>query len=168
MNDFLTLVICNPASEADKVRVQEGLRLLAPFQTGMSIEDEMTILEQRIEENEDFDPAIAEAARAEARELHARARASGAITNHPSIESDGRVIVNGRVWIPLARGGMPPPADLGKLLVTNNINARDAHGRLSHVWAVLMIHKDEDEPGCFCAFNDCDERIHFLTHYSFI
>jgi hypothetical protein len=44
--------------------VQDGLKLLSQFQTGFSLEDEMTVLDL-IEKHPEFDPAIAEAARAE-------------------------------------------------------------------------------------------------------
>ena len=44
-------------------KVQDGLKLIKPFQTAISLEDEMTVLEL-IEQHDDFEPHIAEDARA--------------------------------------------------------------------------------------------------------
>ncbi len=75
MSNYTTIVIRIPDNDAGKARVQEGLRLLEPFQTAMSIEDEMTILEL-IEQHEDFPEYIADEAREKAKELHAKAAAT--------------------------------------------------------------------------------------------
>lgn len=53
--------------------------------------------------------------------------------------------------------------DLRLVLVTNNIEARDAVGTMSHVWFVRMVHKQGD--GTFLAFSESDVKIHGLTHY---
>lgn len=53
-----------------------------------------------------------------------------------------------------------------QVLVTNNINARDAKGRMSHVWIAFIIKSAEpDKYGKFTAFTDCDRRLIGLTHY---
>lgn len=53
-----------------------------------------------------------------------------------------------------------------RVLVTNNINARDAKGRMSHVWIGIVIKSSEpDKYGKFTTFTDCDQRILDLTHY---
>ena len=72
MSSFLTLVIRMPDNPDAKARIQEGRRMLDPYRTGMSLEDEMTILEL-IEQHEDFEDYIAEEARAKAKALHSAA-----------------------------------------------------------------------------------------------
>jgi hypothetical protein len=54
-----------------------------------------------------------------------------------------------------------------KVLVTNNLKARDAHGQMSHIWCVGMVHKT-DQPGFepFMAFDNSDRRLWGLTHYA--
>lgn len=77
MNNYLTLVIQMPDDLDDdtKARIQEGLRILEPYQTAMSLEDEITVLEL-IERHDDFDDYIADEARAKAKELHPAAESS--------------------------------------------------------------------------------------------
>ncbi|PNE59586.1 hypothetical protein A8H39_00095 [Paraburkholderia fungorum] len=74
MSEYVTLVIRKPQDTADAKKVQEALETLRPFQTAMSIEDEMTVLEL-IEQHPDFDESISEDARRQTAELHARAAA---------------------------------------------------------------------------------------------
>lgn len=69
MSHYVTLVIRMPEDEADKQKVSDALDQLKPFKTGMSIEDEMTVLEL-IENHEDFDASIADEARAQTLALH--------------------------------------------------------------------------------------------------
>ena len=71
---YVTVVIRMPDDKEGKQKVQDGLKLIEPFRTAMSLEDEMTILEL-IEQHDDFKPHIAEDARAKAAELHAAAEA---------------------------------------------------------------------------------------------
>lgn len=66
---YVTVVIRMPNDAEGKKKVQEGLKLIEPFQSAMSLEDEMTVLEL-IEQHDDFDPHIAEDARTKAEELH--------------------------------------------------------------------------------------------------
>lgn len=75
MSSYTTIVIRMPADEEGKKQVQAGLALLAPHQTAMSIEDEMTVLEL-IEQHEDFPDYIADEARAKTAKLHAQAEAT--------------------------------------------------------------------------------------------
>lgn len=72
MNKYVTIVICMPEGEAEKQQVSESMKSLKPFQTAMSLEDEMTVLEM-IEQHEDFDATIADDARARTLELHRQA-----------------------------------------------------------------------------------------------
>ena len=52
-----------------------------------------------------------------------------------------------------------------KVLVTNNIDARDAHGQMSHVWIVILVQKDEQRG--FVAMDDSGWRmIESLSHYA--
>jgi len=75
MGKYVTVVIRMPNDEESKRKVQDGLKLIEPFRTAMSLEDEMTLLEL-IEQHEDFEPHIAEDARAKTAELHAAAEAA--------------------------------------------------------------------------------------------
>ena len=67
MSNYTTLVIRMPEDAEGKKRVQKGFELLTPYQTAMSLEDEMTVLEL-IEEHEDFPEYIAEEAREKAKD----------------------------------------------------------------------------------------------------
>lgn len=64
----ITVVVRMPEDEAGKAVVNGAIKALEPYQTGMSMEDEMTILEL-IEDHDDFDPSIAKEARAKAQEM---------------------------------------------------------------------------------------------------
>lgn len=75
MNKYTTIVIRMPKDAEGQKQVQQGLNLLKPHQTAMSLEDEMTILEL-IEQHEDFPDYIADEARAKAAELHSKAEAA--------------------------------------------------------------------------------------------
>lgn len=58
------------------------------------------------------------------------------------------------------------PRNCGALLVTNNIDARDAFDRRSHVWLVDMVHVCEIEAWGIYAFDDAGRRQPMnLTHY---
>ncbi|HDR9133233.1 hypothetical protein KDX16_30970 [Burkholderia vietnamiensis] len=72
MNEYVTIVVRKPTDESGMQQVKQGLELLRPFQTAMSLEDEMTVLEL-IEQHPDFDEAIAEDARRRTTELHMKA-----------------------------------------------------------------------------------------------
>lgn len=72
MSKFTTLVIQMPDDAAGQERVAQGFALLKPFQTAMSQDDEMTVLDL-IEAHEDFPAHVADDAREQAKE---RARAS--------------------------------------------------------------------------------------------
>lgn len=74
MDKYVTIVIRMPEDEAEKQQVSESIKSLKPFQTAMSLEDEMTVLEM-IEQHKDFDATIADEARAKTLELHRQAEA---------------------------------------------------------------------------------------------
>lgn len=55
----------------------------------------------------------------------------------------------------------------GNFVVTNNINARDNTGKMSHIWYTPFI-QESSEPriyGKYICFDDADRKIHGLTHY---
>lgn len=64
-------------------------------------------------------------------------------------------------WIPCSE----KPEGGRKLLVTNNLEARDAYGEMSHLWLVNLLQHD-DELG-FLAYTDGDTRIENLTHWRY-
>lgn len=70
MSRYTTVVIRMPEDEDGKKKVREGLALIQPFQTAMSLEDEMTLLEL-IQSHDDFDSWIEDEARAKLQDLHA-------------------------------------------------------------------------------------------------
>lgn len=69
MSKYMTIVVRLPSDEAGMDSVKKALTLLAPHQTAMSMEDEMTTLEM-IEQHPDFDDGIAEDARRKVAEMH--------------------------------------------------------------------------------------------------
>lgn len=77
LGKYVTVVIRMPEDAASKEQVSEGLKLIEPHRTAMSLEDEMTVLEL-IEQHEDFPSHIADEARAKTAELHAAAEAASA------------------------------------------------------------------------------------------
>ena len=62
-------------------------------------------------------------------------------------------------WMPVESA--PRNGESGKLLVTNNLYSRDAHGNMSHLWLVGTVHK---EKGGFIAF-DHGIKVENLTHW---
>lgn len=52
-----------------------------------------------------------------------------------------------------------------KVLVTNNLNARDAHGQMSHVWVASLVQID-DSGKEFITFTDHWQKIWGLSHYA--
>lgn len=80
------------------------------------------------------------------------------------------------LWIPLVE--RLPADDEPHFLVTNNLDARDAHGHRSHVWLVTMVHEHKSgdmtlrggdarqEYGQFSAFDESDYHLRGLTHWA--
>lgn len=79
MSEYITVVVRMPNDADAKKKVQQGLELLKPHQTAMSLEDEMTVLEL-IENHQDFPEYIADEARKKAKELHANAEKEEGVT----------------------------------------------------------------------------------------
>ncbi len=68
-------------------------------------------------------------------------------------------------WLKLDPDNLPPP-DAGPFLCTNNLNARDAYGRMSHVYLTTMFHKTSGMEGPMAAFaTPCNAMIWNVTHY---
>jgi hypothetical protein len=65
-----------------------------------------------------------------------------------------------RKWRPITA------ADEGaRMLVTNNLHARDAHGGMSHVWISHIIEaSDPDRTGPYVGYDEGDRLIENLTH----
>lgn len=72
MSNYTTIVIRMPDDSAGRAKIQQALEFLKPYQSGMSLEDEMTILEM-IEQHEDFPDHIGQEARSKTAQLHAQA-----------------------------------------------------------------------------------------------
>lgn len=69
MNNYTTIVIRMPENEIERAKVRETLKALQPYQTAMSMEDEMTVLDM-IEQHPDFEDHIADDARRDTKRLH--------------------------------------------------------------------------------------------------
>ena len=53
-----------------------------------------------------------------------------------------------------------------RVMVTNNLNARDADGGMSHVWIGFIIKSAEPKKyGKFVTFDEADRKICDITHY---
>lgn len=66
-----------------------------------------------------------------------------------------------------------PPPQFRKVIVTNNLKARDAHGQMSHVWVGLpqVSSGPTDsfpripEKGSWMMFTDSYDTVQYLTHW---
>ena len=58
------------------------------------------------------------------------------------------------------------PDENKHLIVTNNINATDAHGEMSHVWLTTFWKRSEKE-GCIVSFDEADRMLLGLTHWKY-
>ena len=58
----------------------------------------------------------------------------------------------------------PSVSTVGNVLATNNIDARDRMGRMSHVW-YLSPHKDS-KTGEWSGYTDASREVTGLTHWS--
>lgn len=77
--------------------------------------------------------------------------------------SDYDALVEAGGWVKCSE--RLPEEHSGKILVTNNLEARDAFGHMSHIWLVQMIHDGGEEFGWF-AFDDYDNRApQNITHW---
>lgn len=52
------------------------------------------------------------------------------------------------------------------IIATNNINALNAHGEMSHVWLTTFWTKHERFG--IVTFDEADRRIIFLTHWKYV
>jgi hypothetical protein len=68
--------------------------------------------------------------------------------------------MNYEQWKPITE----PVTD--RVLVTNNITARDAYGKMSHVWIGFILAADNPNyEGEWVTYGDDDRKITNLTHY---
>lgn len=68
-------------------------------------------------------------------------------------------------WIEIDPDNLPGP-EQGPFLCTNNLAARNAHGRMSHVFLTNMFHKQDGPQGPVSAFAEpSGMRIWSVTHY---
>lgn len=68
-----------------------------------------------------------------------------------------------RAWRPVDPNNLPEPQ---WMLVTNNIDARDARGDMSHLWLVYMLHAPSlDEPQYGVTAFSGNRRICYITHW---
>jgi hypothetical protein len=89
-----------------------------------------------------------------------------ALLDHVALEVEcgERALRPEGVWVAVSERLPEAPHEM--LLVTNNIDARDAHGFMSHLWLVRMIHHS-DERGYY-AFDDYDNiRPESITHWRY-
>src|SRR5690606_245407 len=68
-----------------------------------------------------------------------------------------------RAWRPVDPNNLPEPQ---WMLVTNNIDARDARGDMSHLWLVYMLHAPSlNEPQYGVTAFSGNRRICYITHW---
>lgn len=60
-----------------------------------------------------------------------------------------------------------PEKGKGFILVTNNINARDAFDNMSNVWLSRMLHKVDGEYVSF-AYPTIGSRVEGITHWAYV
>lgn len=53
------------------------------------------------------------------------------------------------------------------IIVTNNINAKDAHGEMSHVWLTTFWIEGDLETEGIITFDGADRKIIGLTHWKY-
>lgn len=58
------------------------------------------------------------------------------------------------------------PNENKHLIVTNNINAKNAHGEMSNVWLTSFLTESKRH-NCLVAFDDADRCILGLTHWKY-
>jgi hypothetical protein len=68
-------------------------------------------------------------------------------------------------WQPIDPEQLPK----GRVLLTNNLQAVDAHGRKSHVWYGFAIKSsDPERRGPVVTYDDADHLVENLTHYAIV
>ena len=59
------------------------------------------------------------------------------------------------------------PDEFKHIIVTNNINATNAHGEMSHVWLTQFLQKSKDVNIGYVTFDAADRKIERLTHWKY-
>ena len=60
------------------------------------------------------------------------------------------------------------PDDHRWLIVTNNIEAKNAHKEMSHVWLTTFWSQGKSHHGGIVTFDDSDRKIINLTHWKYV
>jgi hypothetical protein len=82
----------------------------------------------------------------------------------PSIARTGDALDDG--WKPIDSAFIKGPVNgKGNFLVTNNINARNAHGKMSHVWTDFLVHENPKGSHGIEGLYFCLGGPYSLTHY---
>jgi len=69
-----------------------------------------------------------------------------------------------REWI---EAGSSMPESHRPLLVTNNIDARNAFGQPSHVWLIWLLQEIDDPEGGYCGYSGENDLIENITHWRY-
>lgn len=60
------------------------------------------------------------------------------------------------------------PAQHKWIVVTNNINAKNAHGEMSHVWMTTFYTEGSKKGEGLVMFDDFDRKVINLTHWKYV
>ena len=58
------------------------------------------------------------------------------------------------------------PEKFKHVIVTNNINAKNAHGEMSHVWMTSFLQHNKEEG--YLTFDAADRKIVGITHWKYV
>ncbi|MEJ1412795.1 MAG: hypothetical protein RPU90_04350 [Candidatus Sedimenticola sp. (ex Thyasira tokunagai)] len=53
------------------------------------------------------------------------------------------------------------------LIVTNNLDAKNAHGEMSHIWLTTFFTKGSQEGEGIVTFDEAGRKIFGLTHWKY-
>ena len=60
------------------------------------------------------------------------------------------------------------PKENKHIVVTNNIDAVNAHGEMSHVWMTSHAFKGSNKNDGIITFDAADRQIYNLTHWKYV
>ena len=60
------------------------------------------------------------------------------------------------------------PADNKWVIVTNNLDAKNAHGEMSHVWLTTIWMKGSQAHEGYVMFDEGDRKVIRLTHWKYV
>jgi hypothetical protein len=67
-------------------------------------------------------------------------------------------------WESIEVDGLPKNNGKCPIIVSNNFEARNAYGFMSHVWCVDLIQYDEKEK-LYIAYTEKSSKVYGITHY---